>query len=198
MAIGSTNALGISGMVFKGATSIAGGRKGLVIAPETGDEKKALLGNGEFGDVTIPVASNSVLGGVKIGNTLSIDSVGTLNYNLPTATDSVKGGVKLGEGFSVDSLGGLKYTMPTASSMTIGGVKVGNTLTITGGTLDYNLPTASSSVKGGVLSSTVAGGVKVNSSGAMEVNPATTWGLLKLDSVGYYTDWEEETVTGGV
>lgn len=194
MAIGSTNALGISGMVFKGATSVEGGRRGLVLTPQAGDDKKVLKGDGTWGDngEELQIASESVLGGVKIGNTLSIDSVGTLNYNLPTATDSVKGGVKLGDGFSIDSLGGLKYTMPTASSMTTGGVKVGNTLTITGATLDYNLPTASSSVKGGVVSSTVAGGVKVNSSGAMEVNPATTWGLLKLDSVGYYTDWNEE------
>lgn len=94
MAIGSTNAQGVSGMIFKGATSVAGGRRGLVPTTQTGDEKKVLLGNGEFGDAPIPVASDSVLGGVKIGNTLSIGGDGTLNYNLSAGTVSVLGGVK--------------------------------------------------------------------------------------------------------
>jgi hypothetical protein len=53
---------------------------------------------------TLPVASNSVLGGIKVGNNLTIDGDGVLsaedgNYTLPAATTNDLGGIKLGEGF---------------------------------------------------------------------------------------------------
>ena len=53
---------------------------------------------------TLSVASNSVLGGIKVGNNLTIDGDGVLsaedgNYTLPAATTNDLGGIKLGEGF---------------------------------------------------------------------------------------------------
>jgi len=53
---------------------------------------------------TLSVASNSVLGGIKVGNNLTIDGDGVLsaedgNYTLPAATTNALGGVRLGEGF---------------------------------------------------------------------------------------------------
>ena len=53
---------------------------------------------------TLSVASNSVLGGIKVGNNLTIDGDGVLsaedgNYTLPAATTNALGGVILGEGF---------------------------------------------------------------------------------------------------
>ena len=50
---------------------------------------------------SLPTASGSVLGGVKIGSGISIDGNGTISvsgqtYELPTASDSVLGGVKIG------------------------------------------------------------------------------------------------------
>ena len=49
---------------------------------------------------TLPEASDTVLGGVKVGNNLSIDEYGVLsaedgNYTLPTANNTVLGGVKV-------------------------------------------------------------------------------------------------------
>lgn len=119
----------------------------------------------------LPVASTSVLGGVKIdGSTITINGSGQLvssgggtSYTLPTATTTVLGGVKIdgstitinGSGV-ISSTGGSVYTLPTATTSVLGGVKVdGSTITINGsGVISsasaYSLPTASTSVLGGV------------------------------------------------
>jgi hypothetical protein len=79
--------------------------------------KKATGGGG--GSYTLPVASASTLGGIKVGSGLSIDSDGVLTgastYTLPTATASVLGGVR--------------------SSLDTGNVKVNadGTMTVNGG-----------------------------------------------------------------
>jgi len=60
---------------------------------------------------TLPIATTTVLGGVKIGSNLTIDPVtGVLNanpgsYTLPTATASVLGGIKIGSGLTIDGNG---------------------------------------------------------------------------------------------
>jgi len=56
---------------------------------------------------TLPTASTSVLGGVKVdGTTITINGSGVISgantYSLPIATASVLGGVKIGTGVSVD------------------------------------------------------------------------------------------------
>ena len=56
---------------------------------------------------SIPTASATVLGGIKVGNNLSIDpSTGILSagnsYVLPAATNSTLGGVKAGIGVNID------------------------------------------------------------------------------------------------
>lgn len=91
------------------------------------------------GGYTLPVATVSVLGGVKQGSGVTIDGAGVLSatpYNLPTATGSVLGGVKVGSGLAIDGGGVLSatysYTLPTASSSVLGGVKVGPGLAIDG------------------------------------------------------------------
>ena len=56
----------------------------------------------------LPIASVSTLGGVKIGEGISIDSNGVISasdYELPIASVSTLGGVKIGEGISIDSNG---------------------------------------------------------------------------------------------
>ena len=82
----------------------------------------------------LPTATSSVLGGVKVGNNLSIDPVtGVLSaensYSLPTASDLVLGGVKVGNNLSIDPVTGVlsagnSYNLPTATSSVLGGVKV--------------------------------------------------------------------------
>ena len=59
----------------------------------------------------LPIASATTLGGIKVGENLTIEEDGTLNAN---------------EG---------SYTLPVASSSTLGGIKVGNKLTIMDGLL---------------------------------------------------------------
>lgn len=64
--------------------------------------------------VTIPTATDSVLGGIKVGNNLSITngvlSATSAPYSLPTATNSVLGGVKVGSNLSIDGSGVLSAT----------------------------------------------------------------------------------------
>lgn len=59
------------------------------------------------------------------------------SYTLPAATSSTLGGIKIGTGLSIDgngvvsATGGGSYTLPVASTLTLGGVKVdGSTITI--------------------------------------------------------------------
>jgi hypothetical protein len=60
---------------------------------------------------TLPTASNSVLGGVKVdASTITINGSGVITanyttYTLPTASGSVLGGVKIGTGLSIDGNG---------------------------------------------------------------------------------------------
>ena len=54
---------------------------------------------------TLPAATASALGGIKVGDNLSIDADGTLSgaapYTLPAATTSTRGGVKAGSNLTV-------------------------------------------------------------------------------------------------
>lgn len=56
---------------------------------------------------SLPVASTSTLGGVKIGSGLTVAEDGTISaaaaYTLPTASSSVKGGIKVGTGLTMSS-----------------------------------------------------------------------------------------------
>jgi hypothetical protein len=61
-------------------------------------------------------------------------------YTLPTASGSVLGGVKVGTGLEITSgvlsaTGGGSYTLPTASASVLGGIKVGSGLAIASGVL---------------------------------------------------------------
>ena len=63
-------------------------------------------------------------------------------YSLPAATSSVLGGVKIGSGITVASDGTISaassYTLPTASTSTKGGIKVGTGLTMSSETLNHS------------------------------------------------------------
>lgn len=101
---------------------------------------------------SLPTASPTVLGGVKVGTNLSIDADGVLSaasgggaYSLPVASASTLGGVKVGSNLSVDAGGVLSapapYVLPVATDMVLGGIKAGagvsiaadGTLSATGG-----------------------------------------------------------------
>lgn len=70
------------------------------------------------GAYTLPAATATTLGGVKVGSNLSISSDGVLNYSLPTASASTKGGVKVdGSTLWVDSSGVLHAYLSEASPL---------------------------------------------------------------------------------
>jgi hypothetical protein len=111
---------------------------------------------------SLPTATTSVLGGVKVdGTTITISNgiiSGANTYVLPTATTSVLGGVKV-DGTTITISNGIisganTYVLPTATTSVLGGVKVdGSSITINNGTISsatYTLPTSTTSVLGGV------------------------------------------------
>ena len=61
------------------------------------------------------------------------------SYSLPTATASVLGGIKIGSGLSIDGSGVVTaagtYTLPNATTSTLGGVIVGTGLSVSSGTV---------------------------------------------------------------
>lgn len=71
-----------------GATPSTAGASGLVPAPAAGDDTKFLSGDGLWKTVSqysLPIASNSTLGGVKIGSNLTIDpTTGVLSADAQT------------------------------------------------------------------------------------------------------------------
>lgn len=77
-----------------------------------GDGNKYLSDDGTYKEVksseeySLPTASTTTLGGVKIGDGLSVDANGILSadateYTLPAASDTILGGVKIGDGLKI-------------------------------------------------------------------------------------------------
>jgi len=107
-------------------------------------------------DYSLPTASESIKGGVKIGDGFSMDGE-ILNIALsgitdfPVASESVVGGVKIGDGLEMDGDvlkckgGGSSYSLPIASTTQLGGVKIGKGLAMDGDTLNVTLQSDSDS-----------------------------------------------------
>lgn len=91
---------------FIGASSGTAGAAGLVPAPAAGDDTKYLSGDGLWKTVSqysLPIASDTTLGGVKIGNNLTIDSL-TGVLDATDTTYSAGSGITLaGTTFSADT-----------------------------------------------------------------------------------------------
>lgn len=99
---------------------------------------------GGGGGYTLPTASASTKGGVKIGSGLTMTGEVLSNdnptpYSLPIAAANVLGGVKVGTNLSIDENGVLSasggggdpYVLPPATASTLGGIKVGSGLSVT-------------------------------------------------------------------
>lgn len=95
---------------------------------------------------TLPIATDITLGGVKVGDNLTIDGDGVLSagnsYVLPAATDSTLGGIIVGDNLTITANGVLSgvnsYTLPTATNSTLGGVIVGSGVSVNNGTISVN------------------------------------------------------------
>lgn len=128
----------------------------------------------------LPIASETTLGGIKVGNNLTIENDGTLNaesteYNLPVASSSTLGGVKIGSGLSIsdavasvdvdstldaDSANPLRNSVITSnlSTLTSSVQSAGSAITslsTTVGTLSGTVSTNTSAIT--TLNSTVSG-----------------------------------------
>lgn len=109
---------------------------------------------------TLPAATGSTLGGVKIGSNITVNS-GTISISKTNVTNAL--------GYTPPTTD-TKYTLPTASAWTLGGVKIGSNITENSGTISltkanvtnalgytppttdtkYTLPTGNASTLGGV------------------------------------------------
>lgn len=131
---------------------------------------------------------NNTLGGIK-------DAIQS-TVGLQPATTTKLGGIKVGDNLSITADGKLSatatpYTLPTASSSTLGGIKVGSNLSISNGVLSthapYTLPVASRYNLGGVAFDTRYG-IEVDSQGYLKLLPATFGGArggVKFKAKGY-------------
>ncbi len=159
-----------------GATS---GQLSLVSQLRAGDGIELSAGTGNI-LVSNAKATTISLGGIIVGDNLTIDNDGVLSavpgsYALPIATGGTLGGIKVGTTLTISETGVVNvvddfYTLPTASSSTLGGVKVGARLTITNGVLSADvqtIPTATTSVLGGVKIDGIT--IGINGSGVISV-----------------------------
>lgn len=79
---------------------------------------------------TLPTASATVLGGIKVGSNLSIDANGILSagnsYALPTASATVLGGIKVGTNLSINATTGVLSSTDTTYAVFTGATASAN------------------------------------------------------------------------
>lgn len=96
--------------------------------------------------------ADSGTGDVKLMvDTDYLDGIYLRSYTLPTASSTTLGGIKVGTGLTISSgvlsTSGGGYTLPTASSGVLGGVKIGSGITITSGVISTSYLSESSTGK---------------------------------------------------
>ena len=115
----------------------SGGTEGQVLKKtSTGVE----WGNDNDTKYTLPTASNTVLGGVKVGEGLSVTGDGILSCTVTPGSDTVSWDNITGKpSFATVATSGsyndltdkpAAYTLPTATSSQLGGVKIGEGITV--------------------------------------------------------------------
>lgn len=99
--------------------------------------------NGNFGNYSLPIASNTILGGIKIGSNINITQDGIISvdipdqYSLPIASVNTLGGIKIGQNINITQDGTIsvdlsnQYSLPIATDILLGGIKVGQNISIT-------------------------------------------------------------------
>ena len=103
----------------------------------------------------LPMASNGLLGGVKVGFGLSISSyTGVLSVNQTIASSTTLGFIKIGPGLSTNTSTGIT-TLTPATSLVIGGVKSdGSTVAVSGGGVISATGYFTGPIFGGTITST--------------------------------------------
>lgn len=101
-------------------------------------------GGGSGGNYTLPTASGSTLGGVKIGSGLTINTSGVLSADVTASTltayaktTDLSAVAKSGSYNDLSNKPTIPsaYTLPNATSSTLGGVKVGSNISVSNGTI---------------------------------------------------------------
>lgn len=111
-----------------------------------GNVSISVSGGGSSGgsNYTLPTASNSILGGVKVGSGLTINTSGVLSADVTASTLTAY--AKTTDLSAVAKTGSYNdltnkptipaaYTLPNATSSTLGGVKVGSNISVSNGTI---------------------------------------------------------------
>lgn len=150
---------------------------------------------------TLPAATSSTLGGVKIGSNITVNS-GTISISKTNVTNAL--------GYTPPTTD-TKYTLPNATSNVLGGVKIGSNITVSYGTISltkanvtsalgytppttdtkYTLPTGNASTLGGVKlsdstssTSSTSGGIAATPAAVKAAYDACTeWVSLTASSV---------------
>ena len=125
---------------FTGAGASTAGTSGLVPAPAAGDDTKYLSGDGLWKTISqyqLPIASDSTLGGVKVGSNLSIDSsTGVLSANVNNATLTIQKNGTTVDTFTANASSNktINITVPTTAadvSALPASTKYGSSLSLT-------------------------------------------------------------------
>lgn len=111
-----------------------------------GNVSISVSGGGSSGgsNYTLPTASNSTLGGVKVGSGLTINTSGVLSADVTASTLTAY--AKITDLSAVAKTGSYNdltnkptipaaYTLPNATSSTLGGVKVGSNISVSNGSI---------------------------------------------------------------
>ena len=102
---------------------------------------------GGSGNYTLPTASSSTLGGVKIGSGLTINTSGVVSADVTSSTltayaktTDLSAVAKSGSYNDLSNKPTIPsaYTLPNATSSTLGGVKIGNNISVTNGTISLS------------------------------------------------------------
>lgn len=101
-------------------------------------------GGGSGSNYTLPTASSSTLGGVKVGSGLTIDTGGVLSADVTASaltayakTTDLAAVAKTGSYNDLTNKPTIPaaYTLPNATSSTLGGVKIGSNISVSNGTI---------------------------------------------------------------
>lgn len=149
--------------VMTGADASTAGTSGLVPAPAAGDNTKYLSGDGTWKTVSqysLPIATANDLGGIKVGNNLSIDSTtGVLDAVVPTVNNATltiqKNGTSVGTfTANASSNKSINITVPTSAadvSALPASTKYGASISVSINTTDYKITTTLKDQDGNTL-----------------------------------------------
>lgn len=166
--------------------------KGLSTNDYTTPEKNKLAAiEAEANKYVLPAATTTTLGGIIVGDRLSIDSTGklvaTYTYTLPTASNTVLGGVKIGSNIT-NTNGTISLTKANVTSAL--GVDPTTTYVKKAGDTMTGALTNSSTISGSKLISTVSTGTA-----PIQVSSTTLCANLNADMIDGY-DVAEGDKTG--